>query len=53
MYADGMLFKVLAGVLVAVSGFQPLFFIVLAAQIAALGLLVIKVREPRNRAPLF
>ena len=44
---------VLAGVLVAVSGFQPLFFIVLAAQIAALGLLVIKVREPRNRAPLF
>ncbi|MEL7684045.1 MFS transporter [Citromicrobium bathyomarinum] len=40
---------VIAGLLVAVSGFQPLFFIVLAAQIAALGLLVVKVREPRHR----
>ncbi|MCD1621620.1 MFS transporter [Citromicrobium bathyomarinum] len=40
---------VIAGLLVAVSGFQPLFFIVLAAQIAALGLLIVKVREPRNR----
>ncbi|GAB5349588.1 MFS transporter [Alteriqipengyuania sp. 357] len=40
---------VLAGLLVAVSGFQPLFFIVLAAQIAALVLLVVKVREPRHR----
>ncbi|WP_375289215.1 MFS transporter [Qipengyuania sp.] len=44
---------VLAGVLVAASGFQPLFIIVLAAQIAALGLLIVKVREPRHRAPLF
>ncbi|MEL7730712.1 MFS transporter [Citromicrobium bathyomarinum] len=44
---------VLAGILVAVSGFQPLFFIVLAAQIAALALLIVKVREPRHRAPLF
>ena len=40
---------VIAGLLVAVSGFQPLFFIVLAAQIAALGLLIVKVREPRHR----
>ena len=40
---------VVAGLLVAVSGFQPLFFIVLAAQIAALVLLVVKVREPRHR----
>lgn len=40
---------VVAGLLVAVSGFQPLFFIVLAAQIAALGLLIVKVREPRHR----
>jgi|TARA_R100000049_G_C1954812_1_gene107114 MFS family permease len=44
---------VLAGLLVAVSGFQPLFVIVLAAQVAALALLIIKVREPRHRAPLF
>lgn len=44
---------VLAGVLVAFSGFVPLFAIVLAAQVAALALLVVKVREPRNRAPLF
>ncbi|MEW4447395.1 MFS transporter [Qipengyuania sp. JC766] len=42
---------VLAGLLVAASGFQPLFVIVLAAQVAALALLVIKVREPRNRLP--
>ena len=42
-----------AGLLVAASGFQPLFFIVLAAQVAALLLLIIKVREPRHRAPLF
>lgn len=40
---------VVAGLLVAVSGFQPLFFIVLAAQIAALLLLIVKVREPRHR----
>ncbi|XAP77597.1 MFS transporter [Citromicrobium bathyomarinum] len=40
---------VIAGLLVAVSGFQPLFFIVLAAQIAALLLLIVKVREPRHR----
>ncbi|MGB3807201.1 MAG: MFS transporter [Erythrobacter sp.] len=40
---------VLAGLLVAFSGFQPLFLIVLASQVAALGLLVFKVREPRNR----
>lgn len=40
---------VIAGLLVATSGFRPLFFIVLAAQIAALALLVIKVREPRHR----
>ncbi|MBL4792013.1 MFS transporter [Citromicrobium bathyomarinum] len=44
---------VLAGVLVALSGFVPLFVIVLAAQVAALALLVVKVREPRHRAPLF
>ncbi len=44
---------VLAGVLVAFSGFLPLFVIVLAAQVAALALLVVKVREPRNRAQLF
>lgn len=44
---------VLAGVLVAFSGFVPLFAIVLAAQVAALALLVVKVREPRNRTPLF
>ncbi|MBY8338072.1 MFS transporter [Alteriqipengyuania sp. NZ-12B] len=41
---------VIAGLLVAVSGFQPLFFIVLAAQIAALLLLIVKVREPRHRS---
>ncbi|MXP08964.1 MFS transporter [Pseudoblastomonas halimionae] len=40
---------VLAGLLVAASGFQPLFFIVLAAQVAALLLLIVKVREPRHR----
>ena len=40
---------VIAGLLVAVSGFHPLFFIVLAAQIAALLLLIVKVREPRHR----
>lgn len=40
---------VIAGLLVAVSGFQPLFFIVLAAQTAALLLLIVKVREPRHR----
>jgi len=44
---------VLAGLLVAVSGFLPLFGIVLAAQVAALALLIVKVREPRHRAPLF
>ncbi len=44
---------VIAGLLVAVSGFQPLFVIVLAAQVAALTLLIVKVREPRHRAPLF
>jgi hypothetical protein len=44
---------VLAGVLVAFSGFVPLFVIVLAAQVAALALLVVKVREPRHRASLF
>lgn len=44
---------VLAGLLVAVSGFLPLFVIVLAAQVAALALLIVKVREPRHRAPLF
>jgi len=31
----------------------PLFVIVLAAQVAALALLVVKVREPRHRAALF
>ena len=42
---------VLAGLLVAKSGFLPLFMIVLAAQLPALGLLFFKVREPRNLTP--
>ena len=42
---------VLAGVLVATSGFKPLFAIVLAAVIAALIFLIWKVREPRHREP--
>lgn len=40
---------VFAGLLVAVSGFLPLFVIVLVAQVTALLLLVIMVKEPRNR----
>jgi len=42
---------VLAGVLVATSGFKPLFAIVLAAVVAALIFLIWKVREPRHRLP--
>ena len=42
---------VLAGVLVATSGFKPLFAIVLAAVVAALIFLIWKVREPRHREP--
>ena len=42
---------VLAGVLVATSGFKPLFAIVLAAVIAALIFLIWKVREPRHPEP--
>ena len=41
---------ILAGLLVASEGFQPLFAVVLATQIAALLLLFFKVGEPRNRA---
>ena len=40
---------VIAGVLVATSGFTPLFGIVLVAQLIALALLLFKVRDPRNR----
>lgn len=40
---------VFAGLLVAVSGFLPLFVIVLVAQVTALFLLVVMVKEPRNR----
>ncbi|OBX19470.1 MFS transporter [Erythrobacter sp. QSSC1-22B] len=40
---------VFAGLLVAASGFLPLFAIVLAAQVTALVLLVVMVKEPRNR----
>ena len=40
---------VLAGLLVAASGFLPLFAIVLAVLIAAFALPIGKVREPRNR----
>ncbi|MDG6078840.1 MFS transporter [Erythrobacter litoralis] len=39
---------VIAGLLVAAQGFLPLFAIVLAAQIAALLMLMLKVRDPRN-----
>lgn len=41
---------VVAGLMVAGTGFMPLFIIVLAAQIAALLLLIVKVRDPRNLA---
>lgn len=41
---------VVAGVMVAASGFTPLFAIVLTAQVLALAMLVVKVREPRHRA---
>ena len=44
---------VLAGVLIATAGFLPLFAIVLAALIFALGLLFWKVSEPRNRPAAF
>ena len=44
---------VLAGVLIATAGFLPLFAIVLAALILALGLLFWKVSEPRNRPAAF
>lgn len=40
---------VFAGLLVAASGFLPLFVIVLFAQVTALLLLVVAVKEPRNR----
>lgn len=43
---------IMAGLLVAAAGFTPLFVIVLATQIAALLLLLIKVAEPRNRVPM-
>jgi len=39
---------VFAGVLVALSGFGPLFGIVFAAQVAALAILLLRVREPRR-----
>lgn len=39
---------ILAGLLVASSGFVPLFVIVLAALAFALAILLLKVREPRN-----
>ena len=42
---------VAAGLLVATSGFMPLFVIVLASLLLALCLLVVKVAEPRNRTP--
>jgi MFS family permease len=38
-----------AGLLVAAQGFIPLFVIVLASLLLGLGILVLKVREPRNR----
>ncbi len=41
---------VIAGLMVAGTGFMPLFVIVLAAQVAALALLIVKVRDPRNLA---
>ncbi|NVD44271.1 MFS transporter [Qipengyuania atrilutea] len=41
-----------AGLLVAASGFMPLFAIVLAALVTALIMLVVKVGEPRNRVPV-
>ena len=40
-----------AGVLIGITGFIPLFVIVLTALIAALAVLVFKVDEPRHRAP--
>ncbi|MXO89888.1 MFS transporter [Pontixanthobacter aquaemixtae] len=40
---------IVAGILIAAQGFVPLFAIVLSALIAALLLLLFKVREPRNR----
>lgn len=41
---------ILAGLLIAVAGFMPLFAIVLLAQAAALFVLLSQVREPRNHA---
>jgi hypothetical protein len=40
---------VLAGLLVATAGFEPLVVIVLAALVGALALMVFAVREPRHR----
>ena len=40
---------VLAGLLVAVAGFEPLFALVLAGIASALGLMIFAVREPRGR----
>ena len=40
---------ILAGLLVAVAGFVPLFVVVLGAMAIALAVLAFRVREPRNR----
>ena len=43
---------VLAGLLVAAAGFEPLFALVLAGIAVALALMVFAVREPRRREPV-
>jgi MFS family permease len=43
---------VLAGLLVAAAGFEPLFALVLVGIAVALGLMVFAVREPRRREPV-
>jgi MFS family permease len=42
---------VLAGVLVAVAGFAPLFAVILAALVASMAVTVFAVREPRTASP--
>jgi hypothetical protein len=43
---------ILAGLLVAAAGFEPLFALVLAGIAIALAVMVFTVREPRRKAPV-